>query len=74
MKRHTIGEIILLIFSISVAATILISVVGIAVKGNSNPSPEAVEVRKAIIELLKYITASVLGIVATLYAINKKTE
>ena len=70
MKRFNAGEWVLLMLGFSVAAAIVISVSGIVFKGGT-PTDAAVQVRTALIDLLKVIVGGVLGSIATLKSTDK---
>jgi len=70
MKKFNAGELVLLMMAGSVCLVILISVSGIVFKGNSSPNEGAIQIRVAILDLLKIIAGGVLGAVATFKSIK----
>jgi len=70
MKKFNAIELILLMFAGSVCLVIIIAISGIVFKGNSSPNEGAVQIRVAMLDLLKIISGGVLGAIATLKSIK----
>ena len=68
MKKFTAQEIILFMITACVCLTVLVGVLGIVIKGSSDPSQAAVETRVALIRLLDIMIGGVLGSMVTIKA------
>jgi hypothetical protein len=74
MKIDSIAKLILLILTVSVCSAILISVVGIVIKGSATPSPESVEIRKQLINMMNIIIGGIISSLGTILAMTHKKD
>ena len=65
MKNFKITDWILFLFACSISLVIVISVIGIVFKGTTPPNEGAVQIRAALIDLLKYIVGGIFGSMGT---------
>ncbi len=73
MKNFNAFEWVILMLTFSVSIVIVISVLGIVFKGSTAPNPGAVEIRSALIDLLKVIVGGIFGAIATIRSTNDKS-
>jgi len=74
MKKFNAGEWVLLMLAFSVSLTIFTGILGVVLKGSVTPSEGATAVRTALIDLLKYIVAGLLSVLALILSKKKDDE
>lgn len=71
MKQYNVGEIVVLILSLTVATFIIVIAIGMLKTGATTPENSAARIQ--VLDWLKYISGAIIGVVSTMLSQKNKS-